>query len=507
MKRVFAVVFALLWLGAGTPVLADVPTEMSVQGRLTTAAGAPVPAGFKNFTFKIFDLPAAGIEIWPGGPGETQFLNTDANGLWNAGVGTIIPLTEAVFLAPVRWLEVTVNDGVNPPETLPRIELRTNPYTYRAATSQQADSLAGNSFGDIADMFVDEAADTMSGQLRIDWDHTGGKSTLEIENINNGYLSTWSDFTGTWGLSADANSDNGPFNLGVGGECLGDNTANYGVYGVARGFGSANFAVFGNAGDGINNFAGYFQGDLEVQNFNGDAGVNLPDDAISASEILDEPGIAQGRLAGSIILGGGAALTTITSVTLTTPVDGYIHLHGRCYVGFVGGTSGQAFLQVSDVANATLDVGIYSLVTSTVSAVNWDELCNHRTYFKAAGTHTFYLEGMENYAGTVEAGYATLTAMFFPKSYGTVSTVVAQGERGDFATASSIRAEGPGAGLPDQGGSAAPVYEVDLRELELKVARAEAEAERARRELVEAKLRSSSGPVGAVRNPGEEPKQ
>ena len=56
-----ALALTMIWTVA--PALADVPTKMSVQGRLTNGAGAPVPAGLKNFTFKIYDQPAGGIEI------------------------------------------------------------------------------------------------------------------------------------------------------------------------------------------------------------------------------------------------------------------------------------------------------------------------------------------------------------------------------------------------------------------------------------------------------------
>lgn len=105
---------------------AAVPTSVTVQGRLTDAGGSPLPAGTKNFTFKIFDDSLAGTEVWPIGSGEDQVINTDANGLWFAFVGTVIPLTESVFSDTARWLEVNV-DGT----TLPRIRLSSVPYAHR----------------------------------------------------------------------------------------------------------------------------------------------------------------------------------------------------------------------------------------------------------------------------------------------------------------------------------------------------------------------------------------
>ena len=79
-----------------TPVLADVPENMSVQGRLTDAAGDPLPAGLKIFSFSIWDVQVGGTKVWPGIPSEDQTLSTDDNGLWTAQVGKDEALTEAV---------------------------------------------------------------------------------------------------------------------------------------------------------------------------------------------------------------------------------------------------------------------------------------------------------------------------------------------------------------------------------------------------------------------------
>lgn len=128
MRR-FALIttFVVLVSSMAIDTRADVPTSMNVQGRLTDAAGAPVAQGFKSFTFKIYDSPVGGTEIWPG---ETQFIATDAAGLWDANVGAVTPLAISVFSDAVRWLEVTVDDGINPTETLPRVQLVTSPYAY-----------------------------------------------------------------------------------------------------------------------------------------------------------------------------------------------------------------------------------------------------------------------------------------------------------------------------------------------------------------------------------------
>ncbi|MBD3298053.1 MAG: hypothetical protein GF341_05305, partial [candidate division Zixibacteria bacterium] len=80
-------------------------------------------------TFKIFDADVGGTEIWSEG---TQLITSDADGLWNAELGGDTPLTPTVFADTVRWLEITVDDGVNSPETMPRVRLVTSPYAFQA---------------------------------------------------------------------------------------------------------------------------------------------------------------------------------------------------------------------------------------------------------------------------------------------------------------------------------------------------------------------------------------
>lgn len=116
------------------PAFTAVPASMNVQGRLTDLAGAPLPSGDKTFTFRIYDAEISGIRVWPGAGGEVQVIATDDAGLWTANVGAALGLTDAVFADTVRWLEVTVNDGLNPSVTLPRVRIVTGTYAHRVST-------------------------------------------------------------------------------------------------------------------------------------------------------------------------------------------------------------------------------------------------------------------------------------------------------------------------------------------------------------------------------------
>jgi hypothetical protein len=511
MRVAFTLMCALtLTLSTIAPVQADVPTEMSVQGRLTNGAGAPVPAGLKTFTFKIYDAQFGGVEIWPAGPGESQSISTDANGLWNAGVGENVPLTEAVFQSPVRWLQVTVNDGVNPAETLPRIELRTNPYTYRSATSQHADSLGSSTLTDLVDQFVDESGDGMTGNLRIEWSHPDtGRANLEVRNLNDGHLPMWALPTGTWGIASDVASDNTAWNIGTAGACQGDNTTNIGAYGVAYGLNSANYGVYGIAQNGTTNMAGYFQGDLYVSGSStGSASVLLPTDAIASEEVFDEPGIAQGVTSALVNL--TTSIQDLVTITIDIPDAGYIVVEAQTNLNLNAptGFTNVCFFQIDEVAGGAMMPGAATF--GALNMPNGDYFFNacscRKTYFKSAGTYTFRLEGASVLGtSTNQIDGAVITATYFPTSYGSVSTVASQEEASDFVSAAPAPKSHNANAKAGLVSDPSDHYYVDLRELELRVARKEAEAERARRELLEARgiaaSRTSQAPGVVLEKP------
>lgn len=234
---------------------AAVPASITVQGRLTDAAGVPLPAGPKSFNFKIFATPAGGgIPIWPSFFGEPQVLSSDASGLWIALMGAISPLTDAVFADTVRWLEVTV-DGV----TLPRVRLATGPYAHRVATVDGASggtitskvSIGPGHTNTGADAFVAGETNTVSGESST---VPGGKS-----NIASGDFSAVSggEFNEASGQHASVGGGLGNYATDsfafVGGGSANAALAEHAVIGG----GHQNFAegVFSSIGSGLGNHA------------------------------------------------------------------------------------------------------------------------------------------------------------------------------------------------------------------------------------------------------------
>ena len=134
MFRSSLVLSVCLFLLLGTVAMAAAPSIINVQGRLTDISGNPLPAGLKTMGFRIFDAEAGGTQVWPSSSAEVQFITSSTEGLWTALVGANQPLTEVVFADTVRWLQITVDDGVNPLTTLPRVRLVTGPFAFRVGT-------------------------------------------------------------------------------------------------------------------------------------------------------------------------------------------------------------------------------------------------------------------------------------------------------------------------------------------------------------------------------------
>jgi hypothetical protein len=216
--------------------------------------------------------------------------------------------------------------------------------------------------------------------------------------------------------------------------------------------------------------------------------VQLPDGAIDAHEILDEPGIVSTQSIGGLIL--TTTMQDLETVTITTPAPGFISLAGSSSIQCSGTTGfNLGYLQIDETAGGS-PTPPYDIVygnTGTVSSgsVYWP-VHAQRVYFKAAGTYTFRLEACMNSSngiGAAQSGsYPRLTAYFFPTSYGSVVAIASNGDAEEFTSARAVSIVDPLTHTTQS------VQQVDLRELELKAAKTRADAETAARKLAEAKL-------------------
>jgi len=254
------------------------------------------------------------------------------------------------------------------------------------------------------------------------------------------------------------------------------------------------FIVRASGGVGIGTSAP--MGLLEVAGMTGDGSVNLPESAISSPEIFDEPGLASDRNASEVPLAQYKSVTeTLVSVTITTPSAGYVVLRGGATLR-TSGTSGPnwAYLQIAESPGGVIEAPYAALAGAgdhdNPNKNHYFVMNTERIFFVSAGSYTYLLEGLAHPDNDPDAITAMdnsyLTATYLPTSYGSVGAVVASDNVGDFDKASAVNT---GSTTLDS----KQYYQVDLRDLELRAAQARADAEKAERLLLQARLQAAGG--------------
>jgi hypothetical protein len=470
MKRLLLLLVLLPVLLAG-PALAVVPATMSYQGVLMDNGGALVPDGNYSLTFRLYTIASGGVALWT----ETQNPVAVSRGGFSVILGSVAPLTGIPFDVPY-WLGITVGAGT---EMTPRVALASSPYSlslrlpFAGAVSSTSPALAitntGSGAAITADPLLTVGTPSRDGMVRV---YANGVVGAELADYGTGGYLHLLDGGGypTLRLEPDIDGGNTGFFM-VGGSVYVDGN---------NGSGSATVHIAGSGG---------------VTNFNtdltGDAAVMLPASSISASEILDEPGLAQNHYSGTVWFYGGTTSATvdILGVSITIPAPGYIVVTADAQF-YLNTASAYAGTQITDVSGAPEDyshyffVGNPSVSSGTVTA-GYIPVSIHRTYYEStAGTYTFYFQGWNHYNATaVYAWNPTLTALYTPTAYGSVVTSATAAELPQFERVTPTSSAGNGPGQPAVSGSL-----VDLRDLELKVARQRAALETSQRQLIEARL-------------------
>jgi len=453
MKRI---VLLLLTLGIlfALPALAQVPQTMSYQGVLTDAAGNIVPDGYYDLTFRIYNVPTGGAALFTEAhTGAVNHVQVSKGG-FSAIIGSIAPLN-LNFDGPYHLgIQVAAD-----PELVPRIALTSSPYAFGLRLPFICSTTAGGAL--------------LNG---YNWSGQGGGLRLFDEAVHPTIrLEPDADFTGGF-LQISRNTD---------------------------AFGLSGFIVEGNVAGSQEPSALLYGSSVTAGldlSTTGDAAALLPEGSVSAQEILDEPGVAQGHANGVVNIPVSVLMSDIVTTTITTPAPGYIVVQADAQhtIGGSGtSTSNSADFQIDEVAGGGVDpshVFISGYSGGPAGARNfstWSPVSIHRTYFKSAGTYTFRLEA---YASQNEplANFLlnpTITAQYFPTGYGSVTTAPAMAERGAFGSVQHTVSAGNGPWTDPTRGEL-----VDLRELELRAAKATADAERARRLLLEARVKAEGGP-------------
>ena len=153
----------------------------------------------------------------------------------------------------------------------------------------------------------------------------------------------------------------------------------------------------------------------------GDADVQLPTDAISASEILDEPGIASQELNSTIGLPLNVWDTLLTR-TCTFPTSGYVVVLATCEVGFYIERAEVEF-GISDSSGTAPHSYLFDTwgdPSGGFVAYDYRVITIHETFAVSPGVnHLSFVAKSRD--GSADVRDARITVMFFPTAYGTVT--------------------------------------------------------------------------------------
>jgi hypothetical protein len=166
----------------------------------------------------------------------------------------------------------------------------------------------------------------------------------------------------------------------------------------------------------------------------GNSSVVLPNQAISDTEILDEPGIANNASNDtSFALGSIAGLYAFTSRSISIPAGGYVLAIGTLNVQlshYNGTTTWGQFGLSDDNTIAALpayqDMDLY-IHSSSPSGIYYQSVAVQGLFSESsAGTYTYYFMG-EEVSGNVDVADVHFTLIYLPTAYGTVDTMAAAG--------------------------------------------------------------------------------
>ncbi|MBL8768570.1 MAG: hypothetical protein JNL94_14435, partial [Planctomycetes bacterium] len=152
----FQILLSLLFaLGISGTAMArqSAPPVLQYQARLLDTLGNPVTASGVVVTFRVYDAPVGGNELFA----ETQSIDV-VGGLLSAPIGSVQPLATTLFSTSAnRWLGITVGADT---EMTPRQRFGSSAYALRADTARLADDVTG--------MEIHPASVSIGGVLVID---------------------------------------------------------------------------------------------------------------------------------------------------------------------------------------------------------------------------------------------------------------------------------------------------------------------------------------------------
>jgi len=370
-----------------------------------------VPAGFADGSD---DVGGAGdghsLDASDGSPVDAVYVNS----VGNVGIGTTAPANRLTVsglsgLSYAQFANSSTGFGAGD-----GFEVGINGSGYAFINQQEAHSIAFLTGGTIkATLTTDgtfEFGSSLSDGVAEFYAAGGASPSLElISQERGGEVEFYEENGDRYGfIEPDVNGTGGYFMIYDSGGWDG-----FFVDGNNTG-GSAYVGIYGSA-----SWTGFNTG------LSGNSAVELPMDAVSAPEILDEPGVAGASTTSGITLSG--PVETLLSRSITVPASGYVLVAASAEIEIHHGASfsGASFGVSNSSSSFPTGGAVYHRVPAGATEGVWMPGVSVQWLFEvSAGTNTFYFLG-DLVGGTWTIYDRNLTLAYFPTAYGTVSRTVA----------------------------------------------------------------------------------
>jgi hypothetical protein len=373
-----AVAFAVLSV-AVAPAPAAVPQTIAFQGFLTDDAAQPLQ-GTVSLDVAIYAAASGGAALWS----ETHAAVPVSQGVFAVVLGSVTPFGAVVARTSPRFLGIRVNSA----SELPRTELRAAPFALRA---QAADSVTAGIDLKRGSVSVLKTEVNVFGETNLFWRSEANERVVQL----------------------------GPGPFGDGELILESGSGSVNIYSDFNG--APVLGLYGST---------FAEIDLTAT---GDATVSLPVGSLNAAELANEPGLAAANNTGVVAL--TATVASVLSRTITPPGGGYVLALGQCVARINHtngtGTSGAVGLSDDGVAFGTAqDVNLQISANAGSGSYSLPAHLNGVFPATAGVPLTIHLVGSEA-SGVIDIEDVSITLLYVPTSYGTVSPTLLATDNGE----------------------------------------------------------------------------
>jgi hypothetical protein len=369
---------------AGAAAYAAVPQTIAFQGFLTDAGGQPLEVPV-NLDIAVYNTASGGTALWT----EAHTGVPVSKGVFAVALGSVSPLSGAVAKTSPRFIGIRVNGEAE----LPRTQLSATPFALRAQAADSVTTGINIKSGNVSAL---SSRYSTQGEMNLEW--RGQEFNQIVAKLGAGYAGD-----GTLSLSSEAGLT--------------------GVEAYTNYDGEPRLAIYGTTQTVFIDLAQEF-----------DDSVGFPVGGINSVESFNEPGLAS--VTNTNFTSMNTAVASILSRTLTPPANGFVLALGQSVarITHTSGTATSGALGLSDDGigfGTAQDVNV-AIATGAASGSYAIPVHLNGVFPATAGTPvTVHLMGTEA-SGVIDVEDVSLTLLYVPTSYGTVSpTLLAVGDGED----------------------------------------------------------------------------